>query len=308
MQNKWQTLQAGDSVRIVAPGAKIHTAWDDLQKCCAFLKSLNLNPLYSDRIFFDNPGYYHFANTAEERYQDFLDAVESDVKVIWCYRGGYGSDRVTELLVANNIKAPVSPKLLVGFSDVTNLHSYLNRQWKWPTLHACGIRLLALNEVDELDAEKTLGILFGKYPESHLTLIPMNTLAKKNSAIEASVVGGNLTTLQCAIGTPWETNTDNTILLLEDVGEAPYRIARMLRQFLTSDYLKKSQAILLGDFTPGNAAQEVLQEFADACPLPVLRCEGVGHERVNHPVPLGTKAFLTLGINPFLVVTTGCRA
>jgi muramoyltetrapeptide carboxypeptidase len=320
MNLEWQPLKENATVRIIAPSSKIEAGWEELKKSCDFLRSLKLNPVYSKNIFSDTQDarleFYNFANTDEKRYEDFTNALQSDAEAIWCFRGGYGSDRVLRRAVKNHFTPRGNPKLFIGFSDITNLHSYLNSQWKWCTLHAASLRQFGRNTIVEEDVEVTKEIIFGKRREINLDLSPMNESARKNGEVKSEISGGNLTVIQCAIGTAWQIPIKNKILLFEEVDEAPYRVARMFQHFLASNLLQEAQGVLLGDFIPkrpdakieetdSTAMEVVLQEFADQCPIPVLRYHGIGHGKRNYPIPLGTATRLTLGDKATLVAATG---
>ena len=134
-----------------------------------------------------------------------------------------------------------------------------------------------------------------------LALQAMNAAATANKEIQATISGGNLTIIQASLGTPWQVPTRNTILLFEDVGEAPYRIARIFQQFLANGLFDDVQAVILGDFIPHAGMDLVLAEFVNQCPVPVLRYQGIGHGKYNQPIPLGTMTRLQLGQEPQLV-------
>jgi muramoyltetrapeptide carboxypeptidase len=316
MSAEWQALKKGDTVRIIAPGAKSPNFWEELEKCCEFLRSLDLNPLYSQNIspvFEDGaPSFYNFSNVDEVRYEDFVDALHSDADAVWCFRGGYGSDRILSQAVRHNMLAPEVAKLFIGFSDITNLHNYMNTHWQWSTLHGPSLKQVALNALDAADVDTTINIIFGKINEVTLHLVPLNAAAKQPAKIQGQMAGGNLITIQSAIGTPWQMPVEDKIILFEDVDEAPYRIARVFQHFLASGQLQNARAVILGDFTEQGKTSElmlkVLQEFADYCTLPVLRYEGIGHGTRNHPIPFGTETHLTLGEEPLLKVATGLKS
>jgi muramoyltetrapeptide carboxypeptidase len=318
MSLQWHPLKSGDTVRIIAPGSKLDTAWEDLQKGCDFLRSLKLNPVYSKKIFAETKepirSYSNFANTDEKRYEDFVDAIHSDAQAVWCFRGGYGSDRVCQQALNNNLQPKGAPKLFVGFSDITNLHSFINTHWHWCTLHAASMNQLGGNKIDPEDVEFTKDIIFGNILEVNLTLTPLNEAARESKTLHGEVAGGNLTMVQSAIATGWQMPTAGKIVLFEDWGEAPYRIARTLQQFLNSKQLDTARAVILADFFSGKneniggvtpEMDEVLQDFAARCPVPVLRYSGVGHSNRNFPIPFGSEARLNLGTLPIVTVATG---
>ncbi len=309
MQHTWRPLKKNDKVRLIAPGAgspittQPSSNWHDLEKSCELLRSWQLEPVFSPIIFGDNTSYYNFANTDQHRYDDFVDAFQSDAAAIWTFRGGYGSDRIVRALHKNTM-TPSSPKLFIGFSDVTIIHSYLNQHWHLNTLHALSARQLGLHLVNADDVEATRKLIFGEKNTASFTLTPLNTAATKKQEIIAPIAGGNLTLVQTSLGTPWQAPNQQTILLLEDVDEAPYRIARILQQFLSNGFIDALAAIILGDFMPEKNMDLVLQEFADQTVIPVLRYQGIGHGKHNHPIPLGSSASLSLGKEPQLIIPT----
>lgn len=318
MSLQWQALKPGDTVRIIAPSGKTLHATQDLEKCCDYLRTLKLNPVHSDIIFGDmKASYYNFANTDQARYEDFVDALQSDAKALWCFRGGYGCDRVIAQIIKNHIK-PTNNKLFLGFSDVSILHSYITQEWNWSTLHASVLKQFVLNQINKEDEQATLDVIFGKTKEIKLTLIPLNAAAQQAKNIKGEIIGGNLMTLQSALGTLWEAKLKNKILLLEEVGETSYRIARMLFQLLHNNYLNDASAILLGDFIPSLEIEKLnneldpqisaaLDEFVALCPVPIFRINGIGHSTENYPLPFNTPARIENKDKVFLIVDTGCE-
>jgi muramoyltetrapeptide carboxypeptidase len=319
MSLSWQALKPGDTIRIIAPGSKTQSSWEDLQSSCDFLRSLKLNPVFSKKIFTDGKepvsGFYNFANSDEKRYEDFVDAFESDAQAVWCFRGGYGSDRVLTQILKNNFKPQGAPKLFLGFSDITNFHSYINARWDWSTLHAASMYQLGQNKIQIEDVEFTRDIVFGNINEINLTLVPLNAPAREARTVHGQISGGNLTVLQAALCTGWQMETKDKIVLFEDWGEMPYRVARMLQQFSASDQFAEAQAVIFGDFfstkitgddeTIAAAMDAALQEFAESCALPVLRYTGIGHGSKNFPLPLATQTRLNCGMLPVLTAATG---
>jgi muramoyltetrapeptide carboxypeptidase len=308
MRQTCPPLKKHDKVRIIAPGAlspitnpEAPSHWDDLEKCCELLKSWDLEPVYSQNIFGEHKSYYNFSNTDDLRSQDFIDAFSSDAALVWSFRGGYGSDRVVQAAVQDNFK-PTQPKLFIGFSDVTNLHNYINAHWQWNSLHALSLRQLGLHLTAPADIAETKEIIFGEKKSVKLQLTPLNEPASQKQKITAQVTGGNMSIVQSSIGTPWATPLKDNFLLLEDVGEAPYRIARMFQQLLNSELLKSVKAVILGDFIPNKDMALVIQEFVEQAKLPVLHCEGIGHGKHNHPVPLGMQSVLHMGDDTFLEI------
>ncbi len=298
MQNL-PTLKPGDSVEIIAPASRCSDK--DLTNLKGLLESWQLNCIIADNIFGSD---LLCANTDEARFKSLKNALKNTkTKAIICARGGYGSMRLIPELA--KITPPVSPKLFVGMSDITALNLYLQQQWQWPTLHGA----LSIDKFSPASIAAVKSILFGEVPHVEFSGSPLNAFAEKNHAIEASVTGGNLCLVQTSIGTAWQMNADNKIILLEEIGERGYRVDRMLEHLHQANIFKDASAIVFGDLLEGKESdgssliEPVLKRFAQTCKIPVVKINGVGHGHVNFPVPLGTKAKLQLGKQIKLDVT-----
>jgi len=240
----------------------------------------------------DEAGF--LAGSDEDRLAD-LHAAWADpaVRAIWCARGGYGCSRLAAGLDGGLLRA--DPKALVGFSDVTALHLALDRcglvsfhgptgEWnpaRTDTISATSLRR-ALTET------RALGVL----PTGPLTtLVP--------GRAEGPVIGGNLSLIAAAVGTPDEPATAGRLLLLEDVGEKPYRVDRMLRQLLHAGLVEHLAGLVFGVFArceetrrPSATVEEVLTEFAAEVGLPAVAGAPLGHGPGQLTVPLGVAAEL----------------
>lgn len=307
MTGCWQPLQPGDSIYIVAPAGRTPLAWDDLTQACELIRAAGYEPVFDEDIFTEHAPLQaacNFAASDEARYRFFVRAVESDSRVIWCFRGGYGSDRVADQLFRHGIR-PTSPKLLVGFSDITVLHHYCRIHWDWFGLHGPVLNQLVKNTVTAADINRVWGWLNGEISSVSLSLEKMNAAAKRAGTVHGELTGGNLTVIQSMMGTPWEVPR-NGIVFFEDVNEAPYRIARVLQQWLSAGWLQHTKAVIFGDFITSKemtgCMDEVLSAFAERFPQPVLRCRGIGHGENNYPLPIGRPATLLLGDDCVLTV------
>jgi muramoyltetrapeptide carboxypeptidase len=182
-------------------------------------------------------------------------------------------------------------------SDITALNLYFQQQWQWPTIHGA----LALDKFSPESIAKLKAILLGEVKEVSFVGKPLNALAKEPGQLLSSVTGGNLCVMQAGIGTSWQVDGRDKIILLEEIGERGYRVDRMLAHLTQADIFKQAKAILLGDFLGGtepdgtSLIQSVLERFARECPVPVVQIEGVGHGYTNFAMPLGTPASLQLG-------------
>lgn len=289
---KLPSLQIGDTVEIIAPSSRCEIAIVNSLK--TLLTRWQLNCIVPDDLFGND---LLCANTDEMRFEHLKNALmRENTKAIITVRGGYGSMRLIPLL--KNLTPPASAKIFIGMSDTTALQLYLQQQWQWPTIHGS----LAEDKFspESIDAVKT--ILFHDVEEvEFVEIVPLNNAATKEQVIKGSVTGGNLSLVQVGIGTDWEIQAHNQIIFLEETSERGYRVDRMLEQLSQTRLLDNASAILFGDFTHCNEPNgsslipAVLGRFAERCPFPVARIQGIGHDYINFPLPLGTKATLHCG-------------
>lgn len=215
-----------------------------------------------------------------------------DSKIIWAYRGGYGSME----LIPSLPKELNHDKILIGFSDITALHIYFNQQLNLPSIHAnmCA-RLVAKNNITEI--EEILSIANGNTKQLDYAIQALNKLAIDNH-IEAELIGGNLAVIQYSLGTNWQIDTNNKILFLEDIGERGYRIRAILEQFKQVGLIDNLQAIIFGEFTEGleddgrDLKDYAINEFAAKCHIPVYKIKNIGHVDNNKPLILGVKTII----------------
>jgi muramoyltetrapeptide carboxypeptidase len=291
-----QTLTHGDVVDIIAPSS--HVSHDDIEKVRALIISWGLSPSIPEDLTGDD---LLSANSDENRFRQLQTALLNPVsKAVWYIRGGYGTTRLISQL--DKLPQPEKSKIMIGFSDATALHIFLQQKWGWATLHGASARQTAIEEVDYQSRELLKKILFGQEKNigySHLQ--PFNAAARKEITLEGAVTGGNLSLIQASMGTSWQLNTQNKIILLEDWNERGYRVDRKLTQLQQAGIFSEAKAIILGDFIGGqeedgtSKVEAVLERFAQEMTLPVLKCAGVGHGEVNLPIPFGVPARLKIG-------------
>ncbi|XGC82435.1 LD-carboxypeptidase [Bdellovibrio bacteriovorus] len=306
----WKFLKEGDVIDVVAPGypSQAH----EVEGAANFLKKWNLQGRIPPGLI--KPHFLH-AHEDEDRFGFLRAAIESkDSQVIWCLRGGYGSNRLVPMLA--KLKKPKTPKLVIGISDVTSLHTFFIQEWGWSTLHAPLLDRLGRNLVAPKYEKELHNILFGKQDQIEFKkLKPLNDAAKKTAKIHSKIVGGNLTVLQSTLGTPWQIKTDKSLLFVEDLGERGYRIDRMFEQFRQAGLFKRCHGLILGDFIGGeepstqkNNFNLVFKRWAQDLNIPMYQGLEAGHAVVQRPVPFNTSCELTLEKGKArLVIETGGR-
>lgn len=228
------------------------------------------------------------AGDDERRAVELTEAwTDPDVRAVWTTRGGFGSQRVLDLLDWDRL-AEATPRLLVGFSDVTALHQAVAARLGTATLHAPG--LAGLGDRDPATEAATRQLLMQGGP------VVLSAPATPGGGRATGVlVGGNLTVLAASSGTGHVRPAAGGIALLEDVGERPYRLDRALTQLLRAGWFDAVHGVALGSFVDCGDPADVRRLLAERlAPLgvPVLHDLPFGHLPTNLPVPLGVRADL----------------
>jgi len=272
------TLRPGACIAAIAPSSPFPR--DDFERGLARLRQ-RYDVQVSEGIH-ERTGY--LAGSDARRLAELIAALEDDeVQAIFAARGGYGAtrllDRVPLPLVAR------ARKLLVGFSDVSALHALWTRAGVG-SLHA--MMIAGLGRASDAQVERFVRTIEGAVPGPFASLHPI----AKGSA-RGVLVGGNLAVLTALIGTPHALDVSGRVLFLEDVGERPYRVDRMLTTWLSSGALTRVAAIALGGFTDadpgpdGVRVEDVLAERLAGLGVPVVSGVPAGHIDDNLELPLG---------------------
>ena len=289
-------LKKGDTIGL----APLAGPWDD-QKFSAgisFLTDLDFKirlPPNSDRRF------PYLAGSDQYRL-DCFHGLWRDPKIsaIMAIRGGYGCLRLIDAIDLDLIKK--HPKILVGFSDVTVLLNGLYRHTGLITFH--GPMLTTLAGMDKESIEKFLLCLTHRETPA---LRPNRLKILRRGTARGRLLGGNLTILSHLIGTSYEPSLTDSILFIEDIGEQPYRIDRMLTQLKLAGRLKGIRGLILGDFTNcGNIEQiwDRVLELLDRS-IPIWADFPVGHGEHNMTLPLGVEVKMDGG-NGSLIFCQPC--
>ncbi|MBX3021293.1 MAG: LD-carboxypeptidase [Bdellovibrionales bacterium] len=302
-----QPLQEGDIVDIVAPASRCSNL--ELRNGLKALRALGLVPRVPKNLFAPS---LLFANSDAVRLRQLQAALKApDSKMIWCVRGGYGSLRLLPAL--HKMSRPKHAKIVLGYSDITTLHSFLNQEWKWPTLHGPLLDRLGRGAMSAGERRELLSLLFGRNTHTQFkNLKALNRAAHVERTIRGRILGGNMAVLQSSLGTPSQLKSKGHILFFEDTGERPHRVDRMLTQFEQAGWFKNARAVVFGHFLlsdPKDRRQlwsDVIPRFAEAQRLPVLAGLKVGHNsKQQFPLPFYTPSVLRMGRKPELVVESG---
>ena len=234
--------------------------------------------------------FNYFSGTDEERLNDFQQMLDDDqVKAILCARGGYGLSRIIDKIDFKKFKK--QPKWIIGYSDITVLHSHLYSNYYISSIHAP--MAAAFNDTGYIIrfVQSLRYVLEGKKIKYSCEPHEFN---KKGEAI-GELIGGNLTLLAHLVGSDSDIKTRGRILFLEDVGEYLYNIDRMMYQLKRSGKLSKLAGLIVGGFTDnkdterpfGQTAYEIIHDVVKEYDYPVCYGFPVSHEKENYALKIG---------------------
>lgn len=275
-------LQNGDTIAIVATARK-HLD-DDLKSAKEFLENWGLKTIVGSSIGLDKN---QLAGTDEQRAADFQAQLDNpNIKAIWCVRGGYGTVRMLDLLDFSKFKQ--SPKWIIGFSDVTVLHSHLNTMG-FQSIH--GMMPVSIPRATAEAKESLRKALFG---EKLSYTIPFDKMNKLGTA-KGELVGGNLSILYSLFGSESAIDCTDKILFLEDLDEYLYHIDRMMMNLKRNGCLESLKGIVIGSMTKmndndipwGKNALEIIQEITKEYNIPVVYNFPAGHIADNRALIFG---------------------
>lgn len=278
-----ESLRPGDAIGIAAPAGSFDA--DQFRRGIKVIEALGFKTVIPGGLFEQR----RYLAGSDEHRAGILNGLFADnaVKAIMCARGGFGSLKLLSLLDYAAIRN--NPKIFAGFSDITALLSVIGEKTGLVTFHAPVITSLA-------DAgEKTTAALASAFMSVEAIEITIEAGAIIAPGLASGAVrGGNLAALCQLVGTPYQPNFRESILLLEDVNEPAYRIDRMLSQMRLAGCLEGVAGILLGRFDRCGDIQEIYDVIRDGFTdsIPILAGLPVGHNGENLPLPLGLTATL----------------
>ncbi len=275
-------LKKGDTVAIVCTARKFSS--EEAKPAMELLASWGLKTKLGKTIGLDN---CQLGGTDAERAADFQRMIDDDnIKAIWCARGGYGTVRMIDLLDFTKFKK--QPKWIMGFSDVTVLHSQLNVE-RVASLHA--IMPFTVPKAPEEVKESLRKALFGE-PISYT--IPAKSYDIKGKA-SGELVGGNISILYSLLGSKSSIDTKNKIIFIEDLDEYLYHVDRMMHNLKRNHYFKNAKGIIVGSMTDmhdneipfGQNEVQIITAIAQEYNIPIAFEFPAGHQKDNRTLILG---------------------
>jgi muramoyltetrapeptide carboxypeptidase len=287
-----EKLKIGDKIGIISPARKI--TLNELDPAIKTIESWKLKVELGSNLFeVDN----QFSGTIEQRSTDLQTMIDDDsIKAILCARGGYGTVQIIDNIDFSKLKN--NPKWIVGYSDVTVLHSHLNKLGI-ASLHATMPINFKTNAKESLASLKNG--LFGNENNILCGPHPFNKFGK----VEAEVVGGNLSILYSLLGSNSDVDTDGKILFIEDLDEYLYHIDRMMMNLKRNGKFTKLKGLVVGGMSDmndnkipfGKTAEEIILEYIKEFDFPVCFNFPAGHLDDNRTLVFGKECTLEINEN-----------
>jgi muramoyltetrapeptide carboxypeptidase len=241
----------------------------------------------------------YFAASTASRVEAFLKAARKpEIDGLIALRGGYGANYLLDSDLATQLR---EPKCVIGYSDLTSLQIYLWQTSSWVTFHGPMVAAGLNHGADDSHGYDEHSLLQAVSNTNSGYEISLKGKPLVEGAAEGRLLGGCLTLLQTTLGTPWELDTANSILVLEDRGMRPYQVDRALMHLKQSGKLEFVKGIILGEFPDSPAPAKDSPTVYDVCErllrplnIPIVFGAAVGHtSRPMLTIPLGVRARLT---------------
>lgn len=282
-------LKKGDIVAITCPAKKLPV---DIDNAVKLLESWGLRVILGETV---TAAWHQFAGTDKLRAADlqrFID--DNSVKAIFAARGGYGTIRIIDRLDFSNFRN--HPKWIIGFSDITILHSHLQALYKTESIH--GQMPLTIPEGSEVSLETLRKALFNEPFEYQYE----SQVKNRDGDASGILMGGNLTLLMMMGGSVSEQDYSGKILFLEDVGEYLYSIDRMMWNLKRAGKLTDLKGLIAGSFTElkdndipfGQTAEQIIMEHVKEYDFPVCFNFPAGHIADNRALIFGRQVNLNI--------------
>lgn len=294
-------LRAGDAVGLFASASRMTEAW--IAGALASVQALGLRPKLGPNVRAVDG---HYAGSVAQRVDDLHSLwADPEVRALWSIRGGAGTAQLLPHLDYAAMRR--DPKAVLGFSDVTALHLALQRHARLVSFHTLAgssgftpfsvqaLRAVLMEPRDQLRLERSPE--HGRRSDADAAY---RTRSVRGGSAEGPLVGGNLSVLSALVGTPYAPRTEGALLFLEDVGELPYRVDRMLMQLELAGLTRRSAGVIGGVFRdcehppgqPGMPLAQAIDARFGAAGVPAVYGLSFGHVRDQLTLPIGVRARL----------------
>jgi len=282
-------IKKGDTIAIIAPASPIDSR-DVLERGIRSLERMGFRVRFEERIFESSR---YLAGSDRARADEIVRAfTDPSIQAIIGLRGGYGCARLIPLIKTGRLRP--HHKIFMGFSDLTTLMMFFRKRLGWISIHGPMATSPSLADISQDQAEHLFSLLSdpGYRPKLHFEQLD----CWNPGVAEGELVGGCLSIITTSLGTRYEIDTDGKILFIEDLGEPPYRLDRMLTHLQLAGKFRSIAGLILGSFIdcePGRGgykAGDVLRDMLSRLHVPVLAGFPLGHGTENWAVPFGVRA------------------
>ncbi|TKC10093.1 LD-carboxypeptidase [Pedobacter polaris] len=286
-------LLSGDTIGITCPAGYITQA--EIDPSIIQMKSWGFNVSVGKTV---GARDFTFGGTDQERLADLQQMLDDpNIKAIMCARGGYGAIRILDQLDFSKYKS--SPKWLIGFSDITILHSHINTNYRVATIHSkmCNSFPSDWALAEPIQIETINSIQHALKGDRMKYTTPCN-VSNRMGSVSGELIGGNLRCIENLAGSKSEIETEGKILFVEDTGEYLYSIDRMFYNLKRSGKLDKLKGLIIGGFKVkpddagsefGKTLTEIVLDKVKEFEYPVCFDFPVGHQRANFALKCGVK-------------------
>lgn len=292
---KGKRLAQGDVIGVIAPSSPADEK--DVEKAKSELEALGFRVKLGQNCFESYGGY--LAGTPISRAHEIHSMfTNKGIDAIMCLRGGYGTPHLLDLLDFDLLKK--NPKVFIGYSDITALHISLQQKANLATIHG-PMATRGIGSLHPLPKKYLLqAIMEAKPLRKIINPEEEEICCLVKGRAKGKIIGGNLSLIIATMGTPYEIDTRGKLLFLEDVGEEPYRIDRMLTQLRLAGKFEEAAGIILGSwqdcepikypdcFSIPDLFERIIAPFSK----PAIYNVQSGHDQWNIPLPLGVEASL----------------
>lgn len=291
-----EPLKKGDKIGII--GTCSPPVTERIEPALKWVESIGLEPIIGNSVY-KKRGYLCGDDNirADDLNNMFRD---KDIKGIFIIRGGYGAGRILNMIDYDVIKR--NPKILAGYSDVTALHIAINQKCRMTTFHTPMICTEFYRDVDDYTLQSFNDMIFKK-SFNYNVKNPQETesfISLVSGSASGEITGGNLSIVASLMGTPYEIDTKNKILFLEDIDEAPYKIDRMLMQLKLGNKFKDASGIVLGSWNGCESRDsqnsltliEIFKEIIVPENRPAIMNVTCGHCMPTMSIPMGDTFYM----------------
>jgi muramoyltetrapeptide carboxypeptidase len=293
-------LKKGDIIGITCPAGYITT--EEIAPAVALMESWGFVVVKGKTV---DARENTFGGTDQERLDDLQQLLDdTSIKAIMCARGGYGAVRIVDGLDFSIFKK--SPKWIIGFSDITVLHTHINSNFGFASIHSkmCNSFPKVWAEADDVQIE-TINSIQKALKGEHMSYKAEYNASNREGMAVGELIGGNLRCIENLAGSASEIDTKGKILFLEDVGEPLYNIDRMFYNLKRNGKLSKLKGLVVGGFRVktddgdsfGKTLEQIVLEKVSEYQYPVCFNFPVGHQKANYALKCGVKHRLTVHAN-----------